>query len=52
VVRFRQSGNSLSISAAGSPVTVTDGHCIVHTETPVEIHVPACRTVVEASSSR
>jgi S-formylglutathione hydrolase FrmB len=52
VVRFRQSGNSLSISAAGSPVTVTDGHCTVHTETPVEIHVRACRTVVEASGSR
>jgi S-formylglutathione hydrolase FrmB len=51
VVRFRQSGNSLSVSAAGSAVTVTDGHCTVHTGTPVQISLRACRTVVGGSGS-
>jgi hypothetical protein len=40
VVKFTQSGNSLSISAAGSPVTITTGTgCAIHTPTPATLHL-------------
>jgi S-formylglutathione hydrolase FrmB len=41
VVRFRRSGNSLSISAAGSSVTITtSGDCAISTSTPAVIPIP------------
>src|SRR5581483_299915 len=41
VVRFRRAGNSLSISGAGSSVTITtSGGCAISTPTPAVIHVP------------
>jgi S-formylglutathione hydrolase FrmB len=41
VVRFRQSGSVLSISAAGSAVTITASRgCVVHTPTPATIMIP------------
>src|SRR5882757_7071878 len=46
VVRFRRSGRSLSIGAAGSPVTLTTtGGCVIHTVTPATVSLPArgCR---------
>jgi S-formylglutathione hydrolase FrmB len=44
VVQFRQSGSSLSISAAGSPVTVTfSGGCVVTTPTPATVLIPSGR---------
>jgi S-formylglutathione hydrolase FrmB len=46
VVRFRRSGGSLSISAAGSAVTVTtNGGCEIHTGTPATVRIsrPSCR---------
>ena len=40
IVTFRQSGTMLSISAAGSAVTITTGTgCAIHTSTPATIHV-------------
>jgi S-formylglutathione hydrolase FrmB len=39
VVRFQQSGATLSISAAGSDVTITTGGCTVHLPTPATIQV-------------
>jgi hypothetical protein len=44
VVRFEQSGSSLSISAAGSAVTVTSsGGCAVTTPTPASVLIPSGR---------
>jgi hypothetical protein len=41
VVQFRRSGSSLSVSAAGSAVTITTARgCTIHTGTPATIHVP------------
>jgi hypothetical protein len=41
-VKFRQSGRTLSISAAGSAVTITTGTgCAIHTPTPATVHLPA-----------
>lgn len=51
VVQFRQSGSSLSVSAAGSAVTVIDGHCTVRSPTPVEINVRTCHASVKTSRS-
>jgi S-formylglutathione hydrolase FrmB len=40
VVRFRRSARSLSITAAGSPVTIaTRGDCLMHTSTPATIRI-------------
>jgi hypothetical protein len=40
-VKFRQSGTTLSISAAGSAVTITtDTGCAIHTPTPATVHLP------------
>jgi hypothetical protein len=42
VVQFQRSGTSLSISAAGSAVTITTGGgCAIHTPTPATIAIPA-----------
>jgi hypothetical protein len=42
IVKFRQSGSTLSISAAGSAVTITMGTgCAIHTPTPATVHVPS-----------
>ena len=42
VVQFRQSGDTLSISAAGTPVTVTIGiGCTLHASTPVTVLLPS-----------
>jgi S-formylglutathione hydrolase FrmB len=46
VVQFHRSGTKLSISAAGSDVTITtSGGCTIHTRTPATIHVTnrSCR---------
>ena len=44
VVRFRRTGSSLSISAAGSGLTITTaGGCVLHTSTPATISVPTHR---------
>ena len=41
VVRFRRVGNQLSVSSAGSAVTVaTTGHCVIHTSTPATVRIP------------
>jgi S-formylglutathione hydrolase FrmB len=41
VVQFRRSGEALSISAAGSPVTITtSGGCVIRRGTPAVIHIP------------
>ncbi len=41
VVQFDQSGTTLSISAAGSPVTITTANgCAIHTSTPATVHLP------------
>jgi hypothetical protein len=41
VVRFKQSGTRLSISAAGSPVTITTANgCAIHTATPATVRLP------------
>jgi hypothetical protein len=41
VVRFRRSGGTLAVSAAGSPVTITtDGGCVVRLATPGDMPVP------------
>jgi S-formylglutathione hydrolase FrmB len=41
IVKFRQSGTKLSISAAGSAVTITTSTgCIVRTPTPATVHLP------------
>ncbi len=46
IVTFRQSGTTLSISAAGSPVTITTGTgCTIHAPTPTTVHL-SNRTVV------
>jgi S-formylglutathione hydrolase FrmB len=40
-VRFKQSGTRLSISAAGSSVTITTASgCAIHTSTPAIVHLP------------
>jgi S-formylglutathione hydrolase FrmB len=50
IVTFRQTGSTLSISAAGSPVTITTGTgCTILTPTPATVHLPS-RNVVSASS--
>jgi S-formylglutathione hydrolase FrmB len=42
IVTFRQSGTTLSISAAGSAVTITtDKGCVVYSPTPATIHLPS-----------
>jgi S-formylglutathione hydrolase FrmB len=42
IVKFRQSGNTLSISAAGSAVTITTSTgCAIHTPTPATVHLPS-----------
>jgi hypothetical protein len=46
IVQFRRVGRSLSISAAGSAVTITtSGRCAIHTGTPATVRVPrrSCR---------
>ena len=44
VVQFRRSGNSLSISAAESDVTITtSGGCVISVSTPVTIRIPTRR---------
>jgi hypothetical protein len=41
VVQFDQSGTTLSIGAAGSPVTITTANgCAIHTDTPATVHLP------------
>jgi hypothetical protein len=41
VVRFKQSGTTLSISAAGSSVTITTANgCAIRTPTPATVHLP------------
>jgi S-formylglutathione hydrolase FrmB len=41
VVQFEQSRTTLSISAAGSPVTITTANgCAIHTSTPATVHLP------------
>ena len=41
IVTFRQSGTTLTISAAGSPVTITMGTgCVIHRLTPTTIRLP------------
>jgi S-formylglutathione hydrolase FrmB len=44
VVQFRRSGSSLTVSAAGSPVTLrtTEG-CVIHTQTPASVQIRNCR---------
>jgi hypothetical protein len=47
-VTFRQSGTTLSISAAGSAVTITTGTgCAISTPTPATVHL-SNRTLVSA----
>lgn len=42
VVQFAQSGTKLSISAAGTPVTITTaGGCAIRTATPATVHLPS-----------
>jgi S-formylglutathione hydrolase FrmB len=44
VVQFRRAGNGLSISAAGTDVTITtSGGCVLHSHTPATIEVPTGR---------
>jgi S-formylglutathione hydrolase FrmB len=41
IVKFHQSGTTLSISAAGSAVTITMGTgCTIHSPTPAVVHLP------------
>jgi hypothetical protein len=41
VVRFKQSGTTLSISTAGSSVTITTANgCAISTATPATVHLP------------
>jgi S-formylglutathione hydrolase FrmB len=41
IVTFSQSGTTLSISAAGSAVTITSATgCVIHTPTPATVHLP------------
>jgi S-formylglutathione hydrolase FrmB len=41
IVRFRRAGGTLSVGAAGSPVTITtDGGCVIHAATPAAIEIP------------
>ena len=41
VVRFERAGRRLTVSAAGSPVTLTtDDGCVLHVATPAEIDLP------------
>jgi S-formylglutathione hydrolase FrmB len=41
VVQFKQSGTTLSITAAGSSVTITTANgCAIHTSTPATVHLP------------
>jgi hypothetical protein len=44
VVQFRRSGGSLTVGAAGSPVTLrtTEG-CVIHTQTPASVQIRNCR---------
>jgi hypothetical protein len=42
VVTFHRDGSTLTVSAAGSPVTLTyDNGCIVRTTTPVTVRMSA-----------
>jgi hypothetical protein len=48
IVRFRRRGDTLHVTAAPSPVTVTtDGGCVIHVATPAEIPIPTrpCATL-------
>jgi S-formylglutathione hydrolase FrmB len=50
LVQFRRSGSSLSISAAGSAVTLTtSGGCVIHTGTPatVQVLMRSCRGKIQ-----
>ncbi len=50
IVTFAQSGTTLSISAAGSPVTITTGTgCAIHAPTPATVHLPS-RNIVSPRS--
>jgi S-formylglutathione hydrolase FrmB len=40
VVKFTQAGRKLKISAAGSPVTITTGGCVINTVTPANLTLP------------
>jgi S-formylglutathione hydrolase FrmB len=47
VVQFRRSGSALSITVAGSDVTITtNGGCVIHAATPASVQIPskACTT--------
>lgn len=54
VVRFDQSGDTLTISAAGSPVAITAGGCTVHAATPATIDLSSghCLVGEQAGTSR
>lgn len=42
VVQFKQAGTTLSISAAGSELTITTANgCAIHTSTPATVHLPS-----------
>ena len=44
VVQFRRSGSSLTVSAAGSPVTLsTNEGCVIQAQTPAAVRVRNCR---------
>jgi S-formylglutathione hydrolase FrmB len=44
VVQFRRSGSSLTVSAAGSPVTLsTNEGCVIQAQTPAAVQVRNCR---------
>ncbi len=43
IVHFERNGNTLSVSAAGSPVTITTRRCEIRLETPGELRVPKRR---------
>jgi S-formylglutathione hydrolase FrmB len=40
VVRFRRSGRTLAVGAAGAPVTVTARGCVLHAATPATLRIP------------
>jgi S-formylglutathione hydrolase FrmB len=53
VVQFNQSGTTLSVSAAGSPVTVTTASgCAIHTSTPATVHLPNRDPISPSSPDR
>ena len=53
VVQFKQSGTTLSISAAGSSVTITTANgCGIHTLTPATVHLPNRNLISPLSPGR